>query len=302
MLLGLAGLCVILIVIMYVSVAVLDAEPVWKRLVFMPDKPPLHMSLLDVLWKVCTTDLMVQAIFMLVKIMAATWGQCRSCVHSSAASCSPDCRFEYLRWARGFGSYFRVPTQADAPPSATADLEAGEHGWSARENRSDHTPGGGADHVRKVTVRLCNFLLAAPSAQRRPATQQKRLLNVIDAVSRLYRLALPTPIWFQYYSVGQTTGMFVPLYLFFKARHIGSELVRVSKVVAAYVTNRLEHGRYLSREELARRTETDCTICYEAYHRPVLLPCGHVFCEECIYEWCVALSQPIPLPFLQRNP
>lgn len=158
MLLGLAGLCVVLVVIMYVSVAVLDAEPVWKRLVFMPDKPPTNMSLLDVLWKVCTTDLMVQAIFMLVKIVAATWGQCRSCAHSSAAACSPNCRFEYLRWARGFGSYFRVPTQPPATAASSGvDLEAGEQGWSARDSRSDHTAGGGADHVRKVRLRCANF-------------------------------------------------------------------------------------------------------------------------------------------------
>jgi len=33
------------------------------------------------------------------------------------------------------------------------------------------------------------------------------------------------------------------------------------------------------------QAETDCTICQEKLTRPILLPCNHLFCDECITEW-----------------
>ncbi|KAK8793397.1 hypothetical protein WA158_004756 [Blastocystis sp. Blastoise] len=29
----------------------------------------------------------------------------------------------------------------------------------------------------------------------------------------------------------------------------------------------------------------ECNICYENAHKPVLTPCGHIFCWPCLYEW-----------------
>src|SRR5690554_622988 len=109
---------------------------------------------------VVCADLMVQAIFVLVKIIAATGGQCRSLMYSSAASCPPDCRFEYTRWVRSFGSYFRLP--ANPPAFVTTDIESGEqqrsYQWSSHDSRSDHSRNGGADHIRKVAAVFAAFL------------------------------------------------------------------------------------------------------------------------------------------------
>ena len=32
-----------------------------------------------------------------------------------------------------------------------------------------------------------------------------------------------------------------------------------------------------------------CTICQESLSDPVKLECGHIFCEDCVAEWCVYL-------------
>ena len=32
--------------------------------------------------------------------------------------------------------------------------------------------------------------------------------------------------------------------------------------------------------------EDGCTICQEEHTAPVKLDCGHIFCEDCIVEWC----------------
>jgi hypothetical protein len=28
-----------------------------------------------------------------------------------------------------------------------------------------------------------------------------------------------------------------------------------------------------------------CSICFDHYIQPVTLPCRHVFCEHCVFEW-----------------
>ena len=230
MLLALGASCVALIVLMYVSVAVIDAEPIWRRLVFIPESSG-SMTLLDVLWKTCTagaclqsmcvirpvhnvkclSDLLVQAIFMLIKIIVATGGQCRSCL-SSATLCTPDCRFHLIRASQMLGSYFRPR----ASSGVAVDIESGEtyrlFRWNSRDHHSENTSTSGVDHMRKVRSDLEFAGIAGLTVA------QKRLLNLIDAISKLYRIALPSTFWFQYYSAGQTAGMFVPCYLFFKVR------------------------------------------------------------------------------------
>lgn len=41
-----------------------------------------------------------------------------------------------------------------------------------------------------------------------------------------------------------------------------------------------------SRENACRHTSKKCTLCLEVVHDPTVTTCGHVFCWDCICNWC----------------
>ncbi|CAM9461546.1 unnamed protein product, partial [Hapterophycus canaliculatus] len=67
-------------------------------------------------------------------------------------------------------------------------------------------------------------------------------------------------------------------------------------------------GKFATTEEVVEAGSPDCSICYDQMDRPLLLPCDHLFCGECVAEWLerertcplcraeVPTSNPIPKP------
>ena len=51
-------------------------------------------------------------------------------------------------------------------------------------------------------------------------------------------------------------------------------------------------GVTVSQEELLENGIT-CSICREDMQSPIKLSCSHIFCEECVSEWCVFLLMEI---------
>lgn len=46
-----------------------------------------------------------------------------------------------------------------------------------------------------------------------------------------------------------------------------------------------DRGKLATPEEVAEAGSPDCPICFEEMERPLLLPCQHLFCVECVAEW-----------------
>lgn len=59
----------------------------------------------------------------------------------------------------------------------------------------------------------------------------------------------------------------------------------VVETITNYFSGRTEYGRYTTDSELSRIENQTCTICFDNFTHPVTLPCRHVFCEHCIFEW-----------------
>lgn len=44
-------------------------------------------------------------------------------------------------------------------------------------------------------------------------------------------------------------------------------------------------GKVISEEEAMSEGNAQCSICMDTIHTPVVLPCKHVFCDNCISSW-----------------
>jgi len=54
----------------------------------------------------------------------------------------------------------------------------------------------------------------------------------------------------------------------------------------ALVLQQTPYGRYVRAEEMTRDpSDNVCTICHDPPTAAVRLRCGHIFCEDCVYEW-----------------
>jgi len=69
-----------------------------------------------------------------------------------------------------------------------------------------------------------------------------------------------------------------------------------------------EFGRRASSSELDSLGSQTCSICFDAFTSPVVLPCGHSFCEHCIMQWlfrdatCPVCRQPaVPLEIVSET-
>lgn len=60
---------------------------------------------------------------------------------------------------------------------------------------------------------------------------------------------------------------------------------RLVRAVSYVRRGDLERGKFATPQEVAEAGSPDCSICYERMVRPVLLPCEHMFCGECVTEW-----------------
>jgi len=144
----------------------------------------------------------------------------------------------------------------------------------------------------------------------------RTILLVGEAACLLARVILPTPVWVAFYKSSAAGDIIAGLYASAK----GAALLMAFRVSVAAGRQAcrdfgagLEYGRYATAADFgssgpgnvilasgrggrvpqavengdqdARDVSRECSICYQEYTRPVVLPCGHMFCEGCIAEW-----------------
>jgi len=135
-------------------------------------------------------------------------------------------------------------------------------------------------------------LIGAPLASAMPHRRITQLLNVQEAMLAVYRDVIPIPLWFRFL-LRWPSGIYLPgivrgCYLTIKLTGILDKAYLLRTAIEALVLHQTPYGRYVREEELAAAREEEdnvCTICHDEPSRPIRLRCGHIFCEDCVYEW-----------------
>ena len=120
--------------------------------------------------------------------------------------------------------------------------------------------------------------------------RKRQTYACVELASTVVRQAVATPPWMQYYQ-GQNAHsavslFFVVLYLTFKLTVMQHSLKLLRDTFLTFWNNELDAGRRATGEEVAEAGAPECPICYEEHmSAPVVLDCGHIFCDECAHEW-----------------
>jgi len=145
-----------------------------------------------------------------------------------------------------------------------------------------------------LTIALKHYLIIACATFRIfGQSTKKKILALIEQVSKAYRCTIPVPVWILYLYFGfSEDGELIKIrgllgcavYMYFvlvNLRFLGAELARL----ISHKTPE-EMCRRATLEDIKKYAE-ECAICREdlGSHHPLALPCTHVFCTECIYQW-----------------
>ena len=120
--------------------------------------------------------------------------------------------------------------------------------------------------------------------------KKRQLYACIELCSIVLRQLLATPPWVQYYGAQGNASlislMFAFSYVSFKITIMKQSLSRVGGAITTLISNEHGVGRRVTPAELIEQGNPDCPICYETMQAPIILACGHTFCEDCAQEWC----------------
>ncbi|CAD6185525.1 unnamed protein product [Caenorhabditis auriculariae] len=118
------------------------------------------------------------------------------------------------------------------------------------------------------------------------SARKRRLLQLSEYVSQLYRALCPILLWVRYFmrDRDQQTFYDLPLAMFYlgiKTREIYDFFPILTKSIRQ-LANKTSYGVVPASYEIV---EANCTVCRDLFNSPIKLECGHIFCTLCIETW-----------------
>ncbi|KAJ4829810.1 hypothetical protein Tsubulata_025320 [Turnera subulata] len=143
--------------------------------------------------------------------------------------------------------------------------------------------------VRQIAMIFkCMLLMYYKNSKSHNYRKQGQMLTLVEYLFLLYRVLLPTPVWYRYFlnkEYGTIFSSFVTgLYLTFKLTSVLSKARLFFAALRALSRKEMYYGVYATPEQVNAMGDL-CAICQEKMQAPVLLRCRHIFCEECVSEW-----------------
>mmetsp|Transcript_3496 Transcript_3496/g.5453 ORF Transcript_3496/g.5453 Transcript_3496/m.5453 type:complete len:442 (-) Transcript_3496:26-1351(-) len=288
----------------------------WPRFLLFPFESE-HVDFIGIVWLTCLTDISVRmavnTLKMILWLTLLPYGEpAAPTVLLSARSCARFFSFPSILTALSSGGstirtllFWRRHRDSTPAHSHTDDIETGaEEGYqhtrstslglvsrsvSSRRRTSDSE--GDLQILTSGQVydssSLCPEPFSTGSRQREVTgyLRLKRAFMLIDTVALAYRSILPLPLWVCYFSQGPGADVLPVAYVCVKLLNLSFHLRISAEGIGNYFAGRTEHGTYATEVDVERSGSSSCSICFDPYLHPVSLPCSHVFCEHCIYEW-----------------
>lgn len=116
-----------------------------------------------------------------------------------------------------------------------------------------------------------------------------RLYVLVEYISQFYRALTPITQWclFLYESYSGleviSGGLLSSLYIGAKVFDLVERGKSLKKAIATFRRN-IDSERPPTKDELDA-AGTVCPICHDSYISPIVLECGHIFCDECVQTW-----------------
>jgi len=139
-------------------------------------------------------------------------------------------------------------------------------------------------------VAKCCVILAC-SSRHLTVGKRRQIFTLVEACSTLYRTIAPIPVWYCYFVAvtnsfsGVTASLCGGMYLAIKVTATVERCKYVGFVGKGYLKGEATYGKFATAEQLEAHQGGDCSICQGQLDGPISLPCGHLFCEECVSEW-----------------
>jgi hypothetical protein len=110
---------------------------------------------------------------------------------------------------------------------------------------------------------------------------------MIDLIFQHVLQVAPIPIWISYFASLDTVPrwLFGSLYLATKIWRSYQRLRQSLPFMKACLLGRSPFGKYATQEMIQAGNSESCSVCQDGFNRPVVLDCGHIYCESCIATW-----------------
>lgn len=274
-------LCICLLLSIFFSMSIFGDEKLWLRLVLLRKDEP-NLGLLDILWFASVSDLAARTAITALKIAACIWLPSTSDhpVHGQD---------KMHRYSQPPARHRVIGMDGSSAPSVSGvDVENGSYNEPRNRRTGHHGVHLSSNDVVEVLDSSEND--SSIDGQERSMEialymRKKRFCLVIESAGTIWRSILPVPLWLNYFLQGPGSEVFPVAYLCFKMISASWQAKALFELVGSVVIGKLEYGHYSTQEEIASLDHADCSICFDKHYRPVTLPCRHVFCEHCIYEW-----------------
>lgn len=106
----------------------------------------------------------------------------------------------------------------------------------------------------------------------------------LEGVVHLYRFLLPIPLWLAFFLDHSNTSIILAsFYIYFKLTSLWTKMKQVFSLMKGCLFRR-RFGVYATVEQQLEN-ENNCPICQDSFKNAIVLPCNHIFCEECVVIW-----------------